>query len=32
MEDDYEFVVDLLPVYFGVGIFGANATLMEFQE
>src|SRR5262249_32818093 len=32
MEDDYEFVVDLLPVYFGVGIFGANATLMEFEE
>ena len=32
MEDDYEFVVDLLPVYFGAGIFGANATLMEFEE
>lgn len=27
LEDDYEFVADLLPVYFGTGVFAANVTI-----
>ena len=29
---DHEWVTDLLPVFLGVGIFGANATLQESHE
>lgn len=31
-EPDHEQVTDLLPVFLGAGIFGANATIREYQE
>jgi hypothetical protein len=32
LEEDYELVTDLLPVYLGTGVFAANATLQEYYE
>ncbi|MCH8829553.1 MAG: HEAT repeat domain-containing protein [Planctomycetes bacterium] len=31
-DDDHESVTDLLPVFLGLGVFGANATLRETME